>query len=239
VDGKTLFSETQSRAMWTPQIAFTVSRQAERNNPSVHFRGYGLGWSLSDYLGRAISDHGGAADGMFSHVTIVPEEHLGFVILTNSNSNISSALHSAILDAFLGGPSRDWSKEMLQSAKAGAQALAERQKRDAAARKTGTKPSLELADYTGTYGGDLYGNATVAVENGGLVLRLLPNPDFVADLTHYQYDTFTLKWRKAFPWFADGKVQFLMNQDAKVTEMKVDVPNDDFWFNELEFKRIK
>ena len=75
----------------------------------------------------------------------------------------------------------------------------------------GTTPSRPLADYAGTYPSDLYGTATVTLENGGLVLRLLPNPDLVADLTHWHLDTFHLKWRNEFPWFADGKAQFVLD----------------------------
>ena len=42
--------------------------------------------------------------------------------------------------------------------------------------------SLALAGYEGRYGGPMYGDATVSLEDGGLVLRVLPNPDLVADL---------------------------------------------------------
>jgi hypothetical protein len=94
-----------------------------------------------------------------------------------------------------------------------------------------------LDAYAGAYGGDLYGDATVTVENGALVLRLTPNPNMVADLTHWHYDTFLIKWRKPFPWWGDGWVQFLMDNRGKVTELKLDVPNDDFWFWEPEFRK--
>ena len=77
----------------------------------------------------------------------------------------------------------------------------------------------------------------MTLENGGLVLRLLPNPDLVADLTHWHLDTFHLKWRKDFPWFADGKAQFVLDNAARITEMKLDVPNEDFWFWEPKFVR--
>ena len=72
-----------------------------------------------------------------------------------------------------------------------------------------------------------------------MVLRLLPNPEFIADLSHWHYDTFEIQWRKKFPWFGNGKVQFLMDAAGKVVEIKLDVPNEDFWFHELEFKRVK
>ncbi len=46
-----------------------------------------------------------------------------------------------------------------------------------------------------------------------------------------------MRWRQRFPWFGGGTVQFLMDDAGKVVEMKIDVPNEDFWFTELEFKR--
>lgn len=56
-------------------------------------------------------------------------------------------------------------------------------------------------------------------------------------LTHWHFDTFEVQWRKRLPWFGKGKVQFHLDEQGKVTEMKVTVPNDDFWFTELEFKK--
>ena len=83
----------------------------------------------------------------------------------------------------------------------------------------------------------MYGDATVTLEDGGLVLRLLPNPDLVADLTHLHHDTFLIEWRKTFPWFGIGAATFILDPYGAVTEMKLDVPNDDFWFHELELRR--
>jgi hypothetical protein len=75
------------------------------------------------------------------------------------------------------------------------------------------------------------------MENGKLVLQFLPAPDLKGDLTHWHFDTFIVKWHKQFPWFDEGTVQFLMDANGKVVEMKIDVPNEDFWFTELEFKK--
>ncbi len=242
--GKRLFSEAAQRAMWTPHVSFTTDP-----NPSVppvgsapprmpvHFRGYGLGFSLSDYRQHFVAEHGGAADGMFSHVTLVPEEKLGFVILTNSDTGLSSALSYTILDAYLGGDGRDWSQLYLARARQSAEEKARARDAVEKARVAGTKPSLALEKYAGTYVSTLYGEARVAVENGSLVLRLVPAPEMAADLSHWHYDTFALTWRTPFPWFGNGRAQFVVDQDLAVTEIKLDVPNDDFWFYELELKR--
>jgi predicted outer membrane repeat protein len=96
---------------------------------------------------------------------------------------------------------------------------------------------MPLDSYAGTFGGAIYGDATVSTEAGGLVLRLLPNPNLVADLTPLDADTFTLKWRKKFAFFAGGRAQFIADTKGRVAELRLDVPNNDFWFDELELKK--
>ena len=65
------------------------------------------------------------------------------------------------------------------------------------ARVPDTKPSLPLSAYAGTYGGQMYGDARVTEENGRLVVRLLPSPNYVGDLEHWHFDTFRIKWRES------------------------------------------
>jgi CubicO group peptidase (beta-lactamase class C family) len=234
-----LFSEESSWQMWTVHTPFGVSAGARRSQPSTHFRGYGLGWSLNDYQGRLIASHGGGYDGMFSRVVLVPEEALGIAVLTNSMTSISTAIANTILDAYLGAEERDWSGPMLENWRGARERFEGRQNSFLEERAEGTQPSLELSEYTGTFGGDLYGDATITLENGGLVLRLLPNPDLVADLTHLHHDTFLMEWRKTFAWFGTGAATFILDAYGDATEIELDVPNDDLWFHELELKRKK
>ena len=55
---------------------------------------------------------------MYSQVVLVPEERLGFVVLTNSMTSIGSALKYVVIDRVLGGGDRDWSRDLLDRAKA-------------------------------------------------------------------------------------------------------------------------
>lgn len=233
----TIFSPERSREMWTPYNSFPVSSGSELRWPSVHFRGYGLGWSLMDYRGRKVVSHGGAFDGMYSRVALVPEENLGIVILTNSMTWISTALTYQILDAYLGGDGFDWSADYLPRFNENRAQFEARQRHAEEHRITGTTPSVSLEDYAGTYGGDLYGDATVTLADGHLVLQFQPAAELVGDLRHLHYDTFIVEWRNRFPWFGQGTVQFILDVAGEPVEMKVDVPNEDFWFNELEFLR--
>ncbi|MCS5626248.1 MAG: serine hydrolase [Planctomycetes bacterium] len=236
-DGHRYFSRESSRKMWKPHMLTGVSAADRKRHPSTHFKAYALGWGTQDYLGRKLVRHGGAYDGMYSGVMLVPEEKLGIVVLTNSMTGISHALILRILDVYLGGKERDWSSEFLPRENRGRRRKIETQETLVRGRIKDTKPSLGLAAYGGTYGGPLYGDASIQLEDGRLVLRLAPAPDLVADLEHLHYDTFLLTWRKKFPWFGRGTCRFLVDKSGKVEELKLDVPNDDFWFTELEFRR--
>jgi len=174
---------------------------------------------------------------MVSHTGIVPDKQIGVAVLTNSTTAIANALVYQVLDAYMGDSQTDWSaQELARSRENKKRTLAERALADSR-RVADTKPSLPLQSYAGTYGGPMYGDAEIKVEDGRLVLAFLPNPELTGDLTHWHFDTFAVKWRTAFPWFGKGKVQFLLDDEGQVVEMKIDVPNEDFWFTELEFKK--
>jgi CubicO group peptidase (beta-lactamase class C family) len=239
-DGKRLFGANRSREMWTPHTVFTgVSEQAEKFNPTRHFNLYGLGWLLTDYHGRLVVSHGGGLDGMTSQLTMLPEEKLGLVILTNSETQLSTILGNRIFDIFLGVAQRDWNAEYLARSKESAAAAKTAAKKLEDARVPNTKPSLPLAGYAGTYTGAMFGDAKVIQENGKLVLRLMPSSLFVGDLEHWHFDTFRVKWRDSIVYpFPRGFVSFGLNAQGKLDEMKIDVPNPDFDFKELEFKRV-
>jgi CubicO group peptidase (beta-lactamase class C family) len=238
-NGVRLFSEGAQRQMWRVHNPLAVSPQYQQRYPSTHFRGYGLGWSLADYRGRKITTHGGGYDGMYSQVMMVPEEKLGIVVLTNAMTGIAGTLTYRVLDAYLGGAERDWSAESLPGWRASRDRFHARQDRAEEERVPNTTPSLELAAYAGTYSGDMYGDASIEVEDGRLVLRVLPNPDLVADLEHLHYDTFIVRWRTELAWFGKGTAHFKLDATGDVDELELDIPNDDLWFHELELERIR
>ncbi len=237
--GKRIFSAAASREMWSPHMIVSgVSESAEKFNPTSHFNLYGLGWGLSDYRGRKVVTHSGGLDGMTSRVALLPEENLGVVILTNSETPLQAFLYYKVFDVFTGAPPRDWSADYLARVKAAREREAAEAKKVEEARVSNTKPSLPLSSYAGTYGGQMYGDAKVSEENGRLVVRLVPSPNYVGDLEHWHFDTFRLKWRDSVVYpYPRGWVTFQLDPQGKVSEMKIDVPNPDFDFKELEFKR--
>jgi len=175
---------------------------------------------------------------MISQVGLVPVERLGIVVLTNSETPLASLLMRKLFDMLLGLPERDYSGDALKASAAGATA---RKAADASLetqRAAGTHPSLPIEKYAGQYEDKMYGDASVTIENGKLVLKFIPSPDFVADLEHWHYDTFLLRWRDqlAYP-FPKGFVTFDLDARGHVAGFKIDQPNNDFNFDELDFKR--
>ena len=237
-EGKRIYSEKNAWEMWQPAVILPISLGAAKANPTRHFNTYALGWNAYDYLGKKIVNHGGGLDGMLSKTVLIPEDKVGFVVLTNGEFPAYNIMQQKIIDVLLDAPKRDYNAESLKRDEAGKRSDAEEMKKIDAARVMNTKPSLAIADYAGNYVDRLYGDATVTQENGKLVLRFVQSPNFVADLEHWNYDTFQIKWRPSVSYnFPRGFVTFTLDKNGKTDQMKIDQPNNDFWFYELEFKR--
>ena len=239
-EGKQIFSEQQSWQMWQPNIMLPISEAAAKDNPTRHFNAYGMGWFMYDYYGRKIMNHSGGLDGFLSYTVLIPEENAGFVVLTNNESPSFLIMMNKIRDVLVNAPKRDWNAEAKMRVAAMKGDAAEEAKKVDAARVPNTKPSLPLSGYAGTYNDRMYGDVTVSEENGHLVMRFGPAPNFVADLDHWHYDTFQIKWRPSVAYnFPRGFVTFTIDKNGKTDEIKIDQPNNDFWFYELAPKRAK
>jgi hypothetical protein len=177
---------------------------------------------------------------MLSYTVLIPEENVGFVVLTNNESGSFQIMMAKIRDMLVDAPKRDWNAEAVQQVAANKAAEAEADKKVDAARLANTKPSLALAKYAGTYTSQMYGDVVVTDEGGHLVMKLGPAPNFVADLDHWHLDTFQIKWRPTVHYnFPRGFVTFTIDKDGKTDQLKIDQPNNDFWFYELDLRRTK
>ncbi|MGI9166945.1 MAG: serine hydrolase, partial [Pyrinomonadaceae bacterium] len=107
-------------------------------------------------------------DGMTSQVAMLPEERLGVVVLTNSETPLSNIMVNKVFDEFLAVPQRDWSRDFLTRASQSGAAQRTAAKKLEDSRVPHTKTSLQLSAYAGTYTGAMYGDAKVSVENGKL-----------------------------------------------------------------------
>lgn len=150
-----------------------VSTRRHPRRP-MHFQAYGLGVYTGDYNGRQIYWHTGGADGFVSGTCFVPEAGLGLVILTNQdNQAFFEALRYQLLDAYLGVPYIDRSRQALVPTRAAetqdARDRAGLLDRAAKGRESNAKLPRDFRNYLGSYQHPLMG--VIKVEADGASKR--------------------------------------------------------------------
>jgi CubicO group peptidase (beta-lactamase class C family) len=233
-DGR-LFSEAQSTQMWTSQTILPIPAANESDPLSAlrgHFRAYGLGWFLVDYKGRKLVGHTGGVAGFVTRVQLVPEENLGIVVLTNAEqTGAMDSIADHIVDAYLGGATPDWVAAYKTQDDQEEKEAAKITKKSASGRVQNSKPSLALEKYAGVYTDPWYGPATIKIESNQLIFSLDHTPTAVADLQHWQYDTFKAHWRDRT--IEDAFVTFSLKPDGSIDHftMAAVSPLADFSFD--------
>ncbi|ULQ51605.1 serine hydrolase [Flavihumibacter fluvii] len=137
-----------------------------------HFALYGLGWFLTDYEGRKLVEHTGGVNGFVTSLTLVPEEKLGIIVLTNTDANgLFEALKWELLDAALGLPYRNYNQFALDQDKKENERSTNLRKarRDTIAMKL--PMTLPLSQIAGNYEHEAYGKMTITKENGKMIAR--------------------------------------------------------------------
>jgi len=234
LDGKRIFSERQSREMWSMQTIIAVATPPKPLAAlQANFAGYGLGWNLSDYRGEKIVSHTGGLFGMVSRVTMIPTRKVGVIVLTNQENGAAfNAITYTVLDHYLAAPATDWVAAQKQALD---QRTAEARKKvaaEAAKRNAASKPSLPQASYAGRYRDAWYGDVIVEEANGKLAIRFTHSPSLNGVLEHFQYDTFIARWGDR-TMNADAYVTFVLSAEGAVdrVRMKAVSPLTDFSFD--------
>ncbi len=161
---------------------------------------YGLGWFLHEYAGDAVAMHTGSIDGMSAIIGLIPERRLGVYVLANvDHAELRHALMLRVFDMYAARAPRDWSTELRVMYQGLADQGAAAERAMVAARVPGTKPTLPLDRYAGTYADSLEGVLKVSVRNGALHATL--GKGFGGPLEHWHFDTFMARWddRRAPP----------------------------------------
>jgi CubicO group peptidase (beta-lactamase class C family) len=233
--GKQILKSSTIEKLFAPHTIQSVSPFMRLHG--THFRAYGLGWSLFDYAGRLVVEHSGGMPGYISRVTLIPEEKFGLVILTNDMNSLPTALRYVILDLLFNRNKQNWLDLFYQfkNQQEERQQNLERIRKEE--RIPNTKPSLELDRYTGLYEDTMYGKAKIDMRNGKLILTLLPTKEkFTSSMEHWHFDTFRIRFKDQF--LPEGFVTFDFNTQREITCFKIDLPNPDFHFHNLDFRKV-
>jgi CubicO group peptidase (beta-lactamase class C family) len=233
-DGSRLFSRQTSAQLWRVVTPMPMGNPpSELSALRANFSGYALGFDVRDYRGYKLVQHTGGLPGYVSKVAMIPELKLGVAVLTNQESGAAyESIVYFILDHFLAAPKVDWLAAYKTLVERQMAMIAQVEKQTSAKRDTTSRPLLPLASYAGTYTDAWYGDVTISIENGKLVIRLDHTPSLVGDLEHWQYDTFVATWRDR-ELRADAFVTFSLNPDGSIDQVKMRAvsPATDFSFD--------
>ncbi|MDX5348309.1 MAG: serine hydrolase, partial [Hymenobacteraceae bacterium] len=235
-NGKQILKQQTVETILSPNTLIDLSAYDRKRG--THFSAYGMGWFLFDYHGKLVAHHGGGLPGYISKIAFVPEENLGLVVLTNGESYLPSALMYQLIDMMLDKPNQDWAGQYLKLQQANEAQKQKAKQERAAKRATGTKPSVALEKYTGTYEDKMYGKAEVSLQNNQLQFKMLPTQKlFTGQLEHWHHNTFKIELADKF--LPEGFVTFNLNSNGEVTGFTIDLPNPDFHFYNLKFEKVK
>lgn len=193
----------------------SIERRIKHPYNTTHYSLYGMGWAFQDYEGREIVMHTGGVNGFVTSVTLIPEEKLGIVVLTNTDQNaFFQSLKWNIIDAYLGLPYRNYDSTfyagVIKSRERNEKWLKEI--RDSVAMNL--KTDLNLSDFEGKYFHDVYGFAELKKVNDLLELTLEHHSKLKGKLEYVGNNRFLCTYSdptygvKVFPFeIEDGKVK--------------------------------
>ncbi|GAA4034530.1 serine hydrolase [Hymenobacter glaciei] len=229
--------------IWSPQTILPVRHGQSPYN--THFAAYGLGWFLNDARGYKMVSHTGGEIGMVTQVQLVPELHLGIIVLTNQEDGLAfTAVASHILDHYLGVTDQDRVQQMLGYRQAAAgesdKVLAAAWKQVALAQKAAPKKP-DYSAYVGRYHDAWLGDVNVYLQNNQLWLRAVRAPRLIGQVLPYRGNTFAVRW-KARSLNADAFATFSLDDQGRASglKMKPISPATDFSydFQDLDLQRV-
>ena len=212
-EGKRIAAESDLREMHSPQTAIPDPPPAFSMPGLGHFS-YGLAWVATSYRGHNLVWHNGGIDGFYALLSMLPDDHMGVVILTNlPNGQTPEVLAYNVYDRLLGLDPMPWFERFKDLEAKGKKQEEEAKKNKPSDRKTGTHPSHNLADYAGEYQNAGYGSIKVATKGDALELSLNKLGPYT--LEHYHYDVFQVP-EENDSFAAGEKFQFEMNKKGDI-----------------------
>jgi CubicO group peptidase (beta-lactamase class C family) len=209
VGDRQVVSEANLNLMHSPQVSMGGQREFKELGASS----YGMGWVSTSYRGHRMVWHNGEIDGFYALLSLLPDDDLGVVILTNIQDwPVTDVAAYQIYDRLLGLEVIDWSGRFEQAENKSKAADAEAKKTELSNRKPGTHPSHDLKDYPGKYENPGYGTLSIQPASEGFTASL---NQITVPLQHYHYEVFQVP-ENAHWLLGKTKFRFLTNMDGDV-----------------------
>jgi len=239
--GERLLDSKLFHELWQLQTPLPVRANDSYNS---NFRGYGLGWFVTDVKGGYKQVyHTGGLIGTVTLFTMIPDLDLAIVVLTNQmNGNAFNTITNTIKDSYLGYDNRNWIKtygdqnsdylKYNDSLKSAVYNQVDKAKR------TANIPKPE--QIVGTYTDDWFGDIIISHDGKAYSIKSKRSSRLFGELLPYNATTFVAKWNDR-SYDADVFVQFTFNEkgEAVSATMKYIAPITDFSFDFHDLELIK
>ncbi len=239
--GFELFSKTQRDMMWKPVTSLPLSAETAALDNS-HYRGYALGWRVSDYHGYWKVSHTGTLSGSMSQIVMIPDENLAVVILTNQQSSAArNSLAKGILQLFINSPKTDWVKYYQQK-------IAENKGKTKTEPKPQHQLSLKKIKITanselllGRYLDPWFGEILITRDKDEIIFSSKKSPRLIGKVYFFKQNQWWVKWNdRSFD--ADAWLLFDINKSNKKVSLKMRAVSDSadwsFDFEDLFFQKV-
>ena len=239
-DGNKLISDRQMHNLWLLQTPINVSEDHPYN---THFRGYSLGWFVSDVKGFKEVTHTGGLLGTVTQFTLIPELNLGIVVLTNQMSGAAfSTITNSIKDSYLNYEDRNWlqfykqrSDKFIQDNDSIKKAVYDQV---ALMQNETNQPNKEQV--IGIYNDDWFGDIEIKHNGQNYQIKCVRSPRLQGVLLPYNATTYVAKWNDR-SYDADAFVIFTFDETGKAVKasIKAIAPITDFSFDfhDLDLRR--
>lgn len=215
-NGRTLINAPDLVEMTNPQMVMADNRRFAEISATQ----YGMGFFLTHYRGYRLVHHGGNLAGLSALLSFMPQDNVGvFVAVNLSSSPLPSVLSYAVYDRLLGLKPVDWSGRQWEIKEKGKASEESARKQNLTPRKTGTRPSHPLDDYTGEYSHPAYDNIVVTRKGDELIgtYNGLSSP-----FKHFHYDVFEAPEDK-LNYLSRVKLAFQTDIEGEISSLKVAV----------------
>lgn len=231
-------SPRQRRAMWAARTPMPISERSRAWN-DTHYYAYAFGFRLADVDGAWTVSHTGSLMGMYSAMTLLPDENSGFVLMTNgAGSEARTVLNEVLIKQFTAPEQRrtvDWYADEIARARDSAVA-------------GGSEPYTSmrepvrpdgLAPGTGQWRDPWFGDVSICTDDGAIRFRSMKSPLLTGTVMRVG-DRYLVDWDdesvSAEAWLdfsEDG------GANARLRMAKVD-PRADFSFDyeDLDFRWV-
>ena len=241
-EGKRLLSEKQFHELWQLQTPLKVRKGDWYNS---NFRGYGLGWFVTDVKGGYKQVyHTGGLIGTVTQFTMIPDLDLAIVVLTNQmNGSAFNTITNTIKDSYLGYEDRNWlttygernAKYLKYNDDLKATVFAKVEE----AKKNPNLPNP--SQIVGTYHDNWFGDVVISHDGMSYTIKCKRSSYLFGELLPYNQTTYVAKWNNR-SYDADVFVQFTFDENGKAQSatMKYIAPITDFSFDfhDLNLKKV-